>query len=527
MTKKRLSPKRKLNNMVKQRQPKIKNRRKPSRRSGVVNPRRTSVPLARGGALQMQFQTHSIGKQKMRVSCIDVPYSALSATEFDGKSLICLIHCNPNTWPGTRVQVVSDGYQNWRPIRFRLRYVPMVPATTQGQVIIGTFFRQPPTFEGYGQSLLNSNGGGMCTVWQPMVTEVAIEGHMPQKLFNTKGNITQDEVNPFTVAVMASGYEGKYLPGLVYVDCEFEFVNGVGTSGPSVTTAVDVVPDPVNLGNEVIGWGISILKAALLPVLAHGAVTLLNWTRDWVTQKYIPAGSSFVMPDTNQRYSLMMQSMLLGNPVIPVLSADGTVFYIPEDTRVISFQNGPSKTHNNGPGPQPSIEYNDFPVNAVPSTAPFRSTLISMINSTMQKLRQDPSLHIDGEIEPEGVNQVNESQAMMLSAGGTNRAPGRFRTFIQSGGTLPSGSRSMIYSVWLHMVLADGSSPFTYTVPATTVTTMNGQAIAIEPTPLEVPASPGYIWHNLFAVVYFVPPSAPPMLAENATFMRSVDDVTI
>lgn len=147
--------------------------------------------------------------------------------------LIAFIPANPAYWLGTRVATIAKGYQNYRPIKFNVHYVPHCAATQAGNVIAGTIFHQAPGIENLQQSLKTSNGGIITQAFKPAISHIKVGNNLQKNLYRVGGNIDDDSM-PFyfiAIAISTKNQEGQsIIPGYFYVDYVYAFKNPIGDS---------------------------------------------------------------------------------------------------------------------------------------------------------------------------------------------------------------------------------------------------------------------------------------------------------
>jgi hypothetical protein len=154
------------------------------------------------------------------------------STEFQNSQVITIIPCNPSYWSGTRVAAVAAGYQNYRPLRFEVIYVPQCAVTQQGNVIGGTLWNQAPSTENLQQTLKTSNGGMLTQCYSKMNSIVKMGNNLQYNLFRMGGAIDQ-ESNPFIFIALGiattDSNNNRIVPGYFYVRYTYQFKNPIGT----------------------------------------------------------------------------------------------------------------------------------------------------------------------------------------------------------------------------------------------------------------------------------------------------------
>lgn len=168
----------------------------------------------------------------MRVRGRDLIYKIPNNLEMNNDTdVITIIPCNPAYWLGTRMAAISAGYQNYRPISFKVSYVPQCAVTQQGNVIGGTIWNMSPNDTNLQQTLRTSNGGMLTQCYKPYTTNIELGTNLQFNLFRMGGKFDQ-ESNPFIYIAMSIGTKdnnsNNIIPGYFYVHYEYELKNPIG-----------------------------------------------------------------------------------------------------------------------------------------------------------------------------------------------------------------------------------------------------------------------------------------------------------
>lgn len=168
----------------------------------------------------------------MRVRGRDLIYKIPNNLESNNNTdVITIIPCNPAYWLGTRMAAISAGYQNYRPIIFKVSYVPQCAVTQQGNVIGGTIWNMSPNDTNLQQTLRTSNGGMLTQCYKPYTTNIELGTNLQFNLFRMGGKFDQ-ESNPFIYIAMSIGTKdnngNNIIPGYFYVHYEYELKNPIG-----------------------------------------------------------------------------------------------------------------------------------------------------------------------------------------------------------------------------------------------------------------------------------------------------------
>jgi len=209
------------------------NRRRNIRRN-VFNRQRRAIPAARTNNFNKRFYVDQLTATSARVSGSDLVYAIPdNLTTGNSTNVITVIPCNPAYWLGTRVSAIASGYQNYRPIKFEVNYVPQVAVTQQGNVIGGTMWFDAPPLTNLQQTLRTSNGGMMTQCYKPARSTVKLQTNLQYNLYRMGGNIDQQSMPFYYVAIAVackSSENVQITPGYFYVNYSFIFKNPTGPS---------------------------------------------------------------------------------------------------------------------------------------------------------------------------------------------------------------------------------------------------------------------------------------------------------
>lgn len=205
------------------------NRRNVRRR---LNQRRNAMPIATGKGFNRNMSSVTINNTTARVSGSDLVYKLPDTLPMTtSASTIAVIPSNPAYWLGTKISQVARGYQNYRPIKFNVHYIPHCAATQQGNVIAGTIFHEAPPADNLQQSLRSSNGGIMTQVFKPATSKVKVGSNLQKNLYRVGGDIDDDSM-PFyyiAIAIACQNDQNQRInPGYFYVDYTYIFKNPIG-----------------------------------------------------------------------------------------------------------------------------------------------------------------------------------------------------------------------------------------------------------------------------------------------------------
>lgn len=221
--------KNKTNKIKKQIRTKVRNIRRRIRRNQY---NRMAAAVVK--TFKKDFQVLAQTGNTMRVKGRDLVYSIPSKLDTENDTdVITVIPANPAYWTGTRVSAIAAGYQNFRPLKFNISYVPQCAVTQQGNVIAGTLWAMAPSKQNLQQTLRTSNGGMLTQCYNPKTSRVQLKGNLQFNLFRMGGKFDQ-ESNPFifialSIATVDSN-GNKIIPGYFYVTYEYELKNPIGNT---------------------------------------------------------------------------------------------------------------------------------------------------------------------------------------------------------------------------------------------------------------------------------------------------------
>lgn len=212
---------RQLRNIVRR---KIKRIRKNNKRKGIN--------IAKINYFKKNFKILNQTGNTMRVKGRDLIYSIPDGLEnLSSTNIITIITANPAYWSGTRMAGIASAYQNYRPIKFHVHYVPQCAVTQQGNVIAGTLWNIAPNNTNLQQTLRTSNGGMLVQCYKNAVSKVQLGRNLQFNLFRMGGKFDQ-ESNPFIFAAMTiattDSNGNRINPGYFYLDYEYELKNPIG-----------------------------------------------------------------------------------------------------------------------------------------------------------------------------------------------------------------------------------------------------------------------------------------------------------
>lgn len=205
--------------------------------------RRQTMPLATRKAFKKQFKTLNQSGTSVRVTGRDLLYTIPdnNTAPIQDTQVITVIPANPLYWKGTRISALAQGYQNYRPILFKVTYVPIVSAMQSGNVIGGSIWDGGIVGDNVQQSLRTSNGGFLTQSFVPHTSTVRPKSNLQFNLYRLTGDFNQ-ESNPFLYIALAIGCRNtsdqRIIPGYFYVTWTYEFKNPIGNNQQSYNSGL-------------------------------------------------------------------------------------------------------------------------------------------------------------------------------------------------------------------------------------------------------------------------------------------------
>lgn len=195
---------------------------------------RRMIPAASVPTLAKQFSILYQDGNTVKVTGRDLIYQIpQTLTAQSASQVITVIPANPAYWIGTRIGALAQGYQNYRPVDFRVHYIPQCAVTQQGNVLAGTLWNQAPQADALQQSLRTSNGGVLTQCYKAATSIIRMKTNLQYNLFRMGGQFDQ-ESNPFLYIAMAIGCldtnNNPIIPGYFYVTWSFVLKNPIGQS---------------------------------------------------------------------------------------------------------------------------------------------------------------------------------------------------------------------------------------------------------------------------------------------------------
>nr|QXV86647.1 putative capsid protein [Tombusviridae sp.] len=292
-----------------------------------------------------------------------VPAPKVVAKASGESEFFLTIPANPLYWLGTRLAGLAAVYQQYRPLKFDVEYIPQVPVTVEGQVIAGTLWNATVNTENIQQTLLSSNGGVMTQCYKPIHSHVQCNKKtLPLNLYNMRDDMNLNTTNPFTWVATYTG-NSVASPGWVYVRWTYLLSVGMGQSTSQVYVYNQITTDTAtNL--DLAGWGVTFryLFNLAKPLLRKVAIFVLKRVIAYLESDGAVAptkgsegeDSVWLNPGTILTYVGM------SNDLVELRDESGASYFVSPDARIVVYTNG---TAIQKPIPQPtglSLEFYDF-----------------------------------------------------------------------------------------------------------------------------------------------------------------------
>lgn len=186
-----------------------------------------ALPAAYASHVRPRFNMRALDASTVRVSGCDLVYPIPRDIDEDFATIFAMFPANPAYWIGTRISQIAAAYQTYRPMSFKVSYIPQVAVTTPGTVFMGTLWNQAAPINNIQQTLFTSNGGCLTQCYVPCDTTVKCGKNLQQNLFQMTGALSPDTC-PF---LFAAGVRGaNVVPGYFYVEYTYELRNPIGSS---------------------------------------------------------------------------------------------------------------------------------------------------------------------------------------------------------------------------------------------------------------------------------------------------------
>lgn len=218
---------------------KKKSNRRPGRRGSNRSMTR-AMPAAYAAHVRPRFNVSSRTATSAIVSGCDLIYPIPATLAPNSDTIFAMFPANPAYWMGTRISQFAPAYQNYRPLAFRVSYIPQVAVTQQGTVFMGTLWNEAAPVDNIQQSLFTSNGGCLTQCYVPADTTIKLGRNLQQNLFTMNESLNPDTC-PFMFLAGVRGAD--VVPGYFYVSYTYEFRNPIGSAWAFNTSGLTTVGD--------------------------------------------------------------------------------------------------------------------------------------------------------------------------------------------------------------------------------------------------------------------------------------------
>lgn len=232
--------------------------RRMSRRSNASRVPR-GILAGYGSAVTASFYQARRGDGEI-VRGFDLITSPYSPTTMSNPNISYFITANPASWNGTRIATIAAGYQNYRPLAFKIHYRPQVGSTSTISMFIGTIWQNTYITDrtAIEPSLVTSPGGTYLPAWQSSCSVVPLGRRLPMRMFPIRD--PSFETVPFSVVCRAA--EGGpnsisvAMPGRIFIEYVYEFRNAIGSgSGFQPSNVYPVVMQKTTLYSGTTSLG--------------------------------------------------------------------------------------------------------------------------------------------------------------------------------------------------------------------------------------------------------------------------------
>lgn len=315
-----------------------------TKRANIIRGRK--IAAASAANFRKRFNVLRQSGNSVRVSGRDLIYSipdSLTAPIQD-TNVITVIPANPAYWKGTRIAALASGYQNYRPIMFKITYIPMCAVTQQGNVIGGTIWDDGLDNDNLQQSLRTSNGGFLTQCYVPHTTRIRPKTNLQFNLYRMGGDFSNTS-NPFIFIALAIGCKNsndqRVIPGYFYVTWSFELKNPIGSintyNNSGMITYSNLQPEMnttlvnINPNSEVpFGAYIDIEEEDNAYVAYYNGtkVNILNTTPIWAfTSVSKPSNTKFLNKIPINYAALTTETIVMSNQNYQAYLIDRETYY--------------------------------------------------------------------------------------------------------------------------------------------------------------------------------------------------------
>lgn len=292
-----------------------------------------------------------------------IPTPNTLPTEAAPAQVFLVIPANPLYWVGTRISGIAAVYQQFRPLGFDVEYIPQVPVTCPGQVIVGTLWNNGSPNQTLQQTLMSSNGGNMRACYEKFKSHVICSKRtLPLNFYNVHDDLALNTSNPFYWMAHYSGaWKGSNTPttnqpGWVYVKWRYAFSVGLGNRGEEVQVFNQLDEQTATAFSMkhnlqmLPGWGVTFayLKRVGTKILRKICAVLVEEVNALAGQAGITNGPTDLVPVklfTGSAFTLSPSELTksIGQDVT-MHASDGVPYQVSDNTRIVCYMEGTEVT---------------------------------------------------------------------------------------------------------------------------------------------------------------------------------------
>lgn len=367
---------------------KQKRSKKSKTRRQQIKARRTKqIPMAYVNRTKKPFFKITRSKKHQQEIIIEgedliMPTPAALPTQAVPSEIFLLLPANPLYWVGTRISGIASVYQQFRPLRYDVEYIPQVPVTCPGQVIVGTLWNNGSPSQNLQQTLMSSNGGNMGQCYTKIRSNVICDRKtLPLNYYNVHDELALNTSNPF---YWMAHYSGSWQssstpttnqPGWVYLRWKYAFSVGLGNRGTAVAAYTEIDPESATRSplNIFPGWGVTLayLKTLAVKVLRKVCIVLVNEIKAELNK--IPTnGKRADKPETVSLYTgspftVSPEQFSRTDDKCTIKGSDGVEYQISTNERVVVYMEGDEVAQDNYT-PEYNLNINEITIAGAPYT---------------------------------------------------------------------------------------------------------------------------------------------------------------
>lgn len=246
-----------------------------------------------GSAVTASFYNSRRGDGEI-VRGFDLITSPLNISNLNDPNISYFITANPASWNGTRIAAIASGYQNYRPLQFKIHYRPQSGSTSEISMFIGTIWQNTYITDrsSIEPSLVTSPGGTYLPAWQSCCSVVPLGRRLPQRMFPIRD--PDFTTVPFSVVCRASGGGptdlATVMPGRIFIEYVYEFRNAIGSGGGGFKPSR---VDPVTIRRAAIYSGTTNIGTKIFTSKTEGEATGYDFPNGWIVDMEGPPSVNY------------------------------------------------------------------------------------------------------------------------------------------------------------------------------------------------------------------------------------------